>query len=169
METKREQCRRFLSLRAGESRETSPNRRAGCPPRGGIRRACGEPPGRNRRAQARDEPVGRRRGMVEPAVWGRRRSSSILSHQGVCGWHGGKDARVTRGGLVASRRWQAGKQTYKQPNCEMGSDARRGVGQPNSTDQAMGNHEPPSIRRHPGVGWGSRLATTGATGQKTNE
>jgi hypothetical protein len=38
---------------------------------------------------------------------------STLSHQGVCGRHGGKDTRVTRGGLVASRQWQAGKQTYK--------------------------------------------------------
>ncbi len=38
---------------------------------------------------------------------------STLSHQGVCGRHGGKDPHVTRGGLVASRRWQAGKPTYK--------------------------------------------------------
>ncbi len=36
LETKRKQCRRFLSLRTGESRETIPNRRAGCPSRGGI-------------------------------------------------------------------------------------------------------------------------------------
>jgi hypothetical protein len=38
---------------------------------------------------------------------------STLSHQGVCGRHGGKDPRVTRGGLVVSRPWQAGKLTYK--------------------------------------------------------
>ena len=113
METKSQQCRRFLSRQTGEGREAVPNRRAGCPPRGGIRRACGEPPGRNRRARARDEPVGRRQGMVEPALWGRRHQGSTLSHQGVCGRHGGKDTRVTRGGLVASRRWQAGKPTYK--------------------------------------------------------
>ena len=113
METKRQQCRRFLSRQAGGGFRAGSNRRAGCPPRGGIRRACGEPPGRNRRARARDEPVGRRQGMVEPALWGRRHMGSTLSHQGVCGRHGGKDTCVTRGGLVASRRWQAGKPTYK--------------------------------------------------------
>ena len=113
METKSKRCRRFLSRQTGESFRADSNRRAGCPPRGGIRRACGEPPGRNRRARARDEPVGRRRGMVEPALWGRRHLGSTLSHQGVCGRHGGKDARVTRGGLVASRRWQAGRPAYK--------------------------------------------------------
>ena len=43
-------------------------RRAGCPPRGGIRRACGEVPGRNRWGQTQDEPVGQRWGKVEPAL-----------------------------------------------------------------------------------------------------
>ncbi len=113
METKSQQCRRFLSQRTWSSREVVANRRAGCPPRGGIRRACGEPPGRNRRVPARDEPVGRRQRMVEPALWGRRRLGSTLSHQGVCGRHGGKDSCVTRGDLVAFRPWQAGKPTYK--------------------------------------------------------
>ena len=113
METKSQQEQEIPKSVDWEGREAVPNRRAGCPPRGGIRRACGEPPGRNRRAQARDEPVGRRQGMVEPAVWGRRRLGSTLSHQGVCGRHGGKDTCVTRGDLVASRRWPAGKPTYK--------------------------------------------------------
>ena len=169
METKSQQEQVTPRSADWEGREAVPNRRAGCSPRGGIRRACGEPPGRNRRAQARDEPVGRRQGMVEPAVWGRRHLGSSLSHQGVCGWHGGKDTRVTRGGLVTSRRWQTGKPTYKQRNCEMGSDTWRGVGQPNSTNEAMGNHVPPRMERQPGVGWGSRLAPTEATGRKTSE
>ena len=54
---------------------------------------------------------------------------------------------MTRGDLVTSRRWQAGKQTYKQRNCETGSDAWRGVGQSNSTNEAMGNHVPPRMER----------------------
>jgi hypothetical protein len=124
LETKSKRCRRFLSRQTGGSFRALSNRRAGCPPRGGIRRACGEPPGRNRGAQARDEPVGRRQRMVEPALLGRRRLGSILSHQGVCGRHGGKDPRVTRGGLVAFRRWQAGKPTYKLENAKW--EAMRG-------------------------------------------
>src|SRR3954464_14797178 len=35
-----------MHLKSGSVRED--NRRAGCPPRGGIRKACGEVPGRNR-------------------------------------------------------------------------------------------------------------------------
>src|SRR4051794_10101681 len=50
------------------------NRRAGCPPRGGIRKACGEVPGRIEGSHPHDEPVGQRWGEVEPALWGRRRS-----------------------------------------------------------------------------------------------
>jgi hypothetical protein len=113
LETKRQQARRLLSGWTGEDRKVGTNRRAGCPPRGGIRRACGETPGRNRRTEVRDEPVGPRQGMVEPALWGRRQLGSTLSHQGVCGRHGVKEPCVTRGDLVASRLWQAGKPTYK--------------------------------------------------------
>ena len=51
-------------------------RRAGCPSRGGIRRACGEVPGRNRWANSQDEPVGQRWGKVESALLRRRRSHS---------------------------------------------------------------------------------------------
>lgn len=118
METKRQRCRRLLSLWTGVWLNAATNRRAGCPPRGGIRRACGETPGRNRREQSRDEPVGPRQGMVEPALWGRRHLGSTLSHQGVCGRHGVKDPCLTRGGLVASRQWQAGKPTYKLENAK---------------------------------------------------
>src|SRR5260370_36620481 len=49
-------------------------RRAGCPPRGGIRRACGEVPGRNRATQA--EPGGERRGKDGAAFLRRTPSQS---------------------------------------------------------------------------------------------
>jgi len=41
-----------------------------------------------------DEQVGQRWGKVEPALWGRRRSGSSPSHQGVCGRHGGEERQV---------------------------------------------------------------------------
>jgi hypothetical protein len=161
LETKSKQCWRFLSPGTGKGCEAGPNRRAGCPPRGGIRRACGEPPGRNRRARAHDEPVGQRQEMVEPAVWGRRHWDSILSHQGVCGRHGGKDTRVTRGGLAASRPWQAGKRTYKLEKAKW--EAMRGE----ESDSRIVLTKPWETmchrhQRQPGVGWGSRLTTSEA-------
>jgi hypothetical protein len=51
-----------------------------------------------------DEPVGQRWGMVEPALWRRRHGGSTPLYQGVCGRHGGEEARVTQGGLVSSER-----------------------------------------------------------------
>lgn len=52
-------------------------------------------------------------------------------HQGVCGRHGTEDQCVTPGDLVES----AGGSVVTDPIsvCEMGKDARREVGRPNST------------------------------------
>src|SRR6267143_681429 len=76
-------------------------RRAGCPPRGRIRRACGEVPGRNRWGNSQDEPVGQRWSMVESALSRRRRSHSPTA-QGVCGRHGTEEQHVTSGELAES-------------------------------------------------------------------
>ncbi len=53
-------------------------------------------------------------------------------HQGVCGWHGTEDLDVTPGGLVLVPGWRRDKRPYK-PQGEVGSEAGRVVGQPNST------------------------------------
>src|ERR1700744_5455571 len=76
--------------------------RAGCPSRGGIRRACREVPGRNRGGYPEDELVGQRWDKVEPAYMRRRRYSFTHRKQGVCGRHGTEEQRVTSGGLAGS-------------------------------------------------------------------
>src|SRR6266853_1627740 len=58
-------------------------RRAGCPSRGGIRRACGEVPGRNRWGNSQDEPVGPRWGKVESALLRRRRPHHLPRNIGI--------------------------------------------------------------------------------------
>jgi hypothetical protein len=58
------------------------------------------------------------------------------SYQGICGWHGTEDLSVTPGELVVF----LGSSRISNPisgKSEMGSDARRVVGQPNSTRSAV--------------------------------
>jgi hypothetical protein len=62
-------------------------------------------------------------------------SEGVLTHpsyQGVCGRHGTEDLDVTPGGLVAFSGGTGISDPIK-PRGEVGSDARRVVGQPNST------------------------------------
>src|SRR5229473_7294277 len=88
-------------------------RRAGCPPRGGIRRACGEVPGRNRWGNSQDEPVGPRWDKVEPALWRRRRSHSPTAPRCLRMARYGRTARdLRRTGSVSG--WHRSKQTYKR-------------------------------------------------------
>jgi hypothetical protein len=76
-------------------------RRAGCPPRGGIRRACGEVPGRSRGGNARrtGRPM---MGQGRARTMGAKALLIHPSHQGVCGRHGTEDLDVTPGDLVRS-------------------------------------------------------------------
>ena len=54
------------------------------------------------------------------------------SHQGVCERHGTEDLDVTPGGLDVFPGWRRDNGPYK-PRGEVGKDARRAIGQPNST------------------------------------
>src|SRR5216683_621229 len=105
-------------------------RRAGCPPRGGIRRACGEVPGRNRWGNSQDEPVGPRWGKVESALLRRRRSHSPTAPRCLRAARYGRTARDLRrtdrvpSGVGVSRPISVS---------EVASDALSVVGLPNST------------------------------------
>ena len=70
-----------------------------------------------------DEPVGQRWGMVEPALWRRRRQGSTPSYHGVCGRHGGEEARVTQGDLVSSKRqvWSKSCDTRRRKGGQRGT------------------------------------------------
>jgi hypothetical protein len=111
------------------------NRRAGRPPRGGVRKACGEVPGRNRGSDA----------MMNRSAQGGTRSSPHYGgegvlihppHQGVCGRHGTEDSDVTPGELAAFPTGSGDKRPYK-PQGEKGSDASPVVGRPHSTRSAV--------------------------------
>src|SRR6266702_6607053 len=88
-------------------------RRAGCPSRGGIRRACGEVPGRNRWGNSQDEPVGPRWGKVESALRRRRRSHSPTAPRCL---RTARYRRTTRDLRRTGRvpEWHWGKRTYKR-------------------------------------------------------
>jgi hypothetical protein len=75
--------------------------RAGCPPRGGIRRACGEVPGCSQGSHPRTNRSAK--GGARSSL--RYGGEGILihpPHQGVCGRHGTEDQCVTPGGLAGS-------------------------------------------------------------------
>src|SRR3990170_8123276 len=98
---------------------------AGCPPRGGIRRACGEVPGRSRGG----DPVTNRSakgGTRSSLHYGGEGALIHPPHQGVCGRHGTEEQRVTSGELA---RFSGGTEISDPiSESEVGSDAGRGVG-----------------------------------------
>jgi hypothetical protein len=62
-------------------------------------------------------------------------SEGVLTHpsqQGVCGRHGTEDLGVTEGKARSVCGWRRDKRPYQSED-EVGSEARRVVGQPNST------------------------------------
>ena len=66
-------------------------------------------------------------------------SEGVLTHpsyQGVCGRHGTEDLDVTPGGLATFPGWHRDNGPYKLRD-EMGKDAVRVVGQPNSTSSPV--------------------------------
>jgi hypothetical protein len=73
--------------------------------------------------------------MVEPALWRRKRLSSIPLYQGVCGRHDVEDLRVTQGEV--QRSWRQVSDPISEN--EMGSDASEPVGERNSTS-SKGQH-----------------------------
>jgi len=80
---------------------------------------------------SKDEPVGQRWGKVEPALWRRRRSHPPIVPRCVRTARYGRSMRDPRRTCHVPG-WQQDKQPYKRKS-EMGSDAWRVVGQPNST------------------------------------
>jgi hypothetical protein len=87
--------------------------RAGCPSRGGIRRACREVPGRNRGGYPEDELVGRKVGQGRACVY---EAKALLIHPSETRClrtaRYGRTARdLRRTGRVSG--WHRSKQTYK--------------------------------------------------------
>ena len=77
-------------------------RRAGCPPRGGIRRACGELPGRSQRGLLHRRTGRPKMGQGRACTMEAKALLIHPSRQGVCGRHGREDQYVTPGGLAGS-------------------------------------------------------------------
>src|SRR3954452_25208721 len=79
----------------------------------------------------KDEPVGQRWGKVEPALWGRRRSHSPTASRCLRAARYGRSRRDPRRTRSVPG-WHRDQRPYK-PQSEVGSDAGRVVGRPNST------------------------------------
>ena len=96
----------------------------------GLRRSTGP----YLRGPPRDEPVGQRRGKVEPALWRRRRSHPPVGPRCVRTARYGRSGRdPRRARRVSGWHWENGP--YKSRD-EMGKEARRAIGQPNTTASA---------------------------------
>ena len=105
--------------------------RAGCPPRGGLRRACGAVQGRNRGGLPQGGPGRPKRGPDRGGTLATKARSLLPSDHGVCGRHGTEEHGVTSGGLAGS---PAGAGVSNpRSDSEMGRDARSVVGPLNRT------------------------------------
>src|SRR5512142_3476630 len=78
-----------------------------------------------------DEPVGQRWGKVEPALWGRRRSYPPTVSRCLRTARSGRSRRDPRRTRSVPG-WHRDQRPYT-PQSEVGSDAGRVVGRPNST------------------------------------
>ena len=114
----------------GPGAPTTELRRTGRPSRGGVRRVCGAVPGRSRGG----DPMTNRSakgGARSSLHYGGEGALIHPPHQGVCGRHGMEDQCVTLGDLGGSAGGAAATDPISES--EVGRDARRGVGRPNST------------------------------------
>jgi hypothetical protein len=94
----------------------------------GVRRSTGPSSGGG---HSHDEPVGQRWGEVEPALWGRRHSHPPAASGCVRTARYGRSRRDPRRTRPVPG-WHRDQRPYK-PHSEVGSDAGRVVGRPNST------------------------------------
>src|SRR3954447_18107968 len=76
--------------------------RAGRPPRGGVRKACGEPPGRNQRERSRAMNRSAEDGEWSSPHDGGEGTGVPPRRTKVCAGDTGGRASVTQGGLVSS-------------------------------------------------------------------
>ena len=146
------------------------HRRAGCPPRGGIRKACGEVPGRNRGSDAMMNRSAEGGTWSSPHYGG----EGVLTpppHQGVCGRHGTEDSGVTPGELAASPAGNGGKRPYK-PTRRRGGVTRREWSDGRIVPQARRKPRDPAGATSPGdgrVGRGRRPAEVVGTDRPAEE
>jgi hypothetical protein len=111
-----------------------------------------------RRAVAEQgEPVGQIQVMPSLHYGGEGSTWGAWTQQGVCGRHGGKEMRVTPGGLARSHSTELGTWAYK-PRGEIAGDAVREVGVTHGTQE-------PGKSKSPGIAlvWGGGRATQKAS------
>ena len=123
-------------------------RRAGRPPGGGVGRACGEPPGRHPWEPSHRCTGRPTRGKGRACTREAKALGSTPSHHGVCGRHGGEEARVTPGDLggstrqVGSRAWDTCRRQGREQGTPTSPGSHREVGAERSGSEVPAEARP---------------------------